>query len=71
MSKLATRESDKVAWVRLADVPALIAQGDITSGTTLAAALRNRGRPLGLYVAAACRGRPAAGRLLDVARRRS
>ena len=32
-------ESDRVAWVPLADVPWLIGRGDITSGTTLAALL--------------------------------
>lgn len=32
-------ESDRVAWVPLAKVPGLIASGDITTGTTLAALL--------------------------------
>jgi 8-oxo-dGTP pyrophosphatase MutT (NUDIX family) len=32
-------ESDRVAWVPLAEVPALIGRGEITSGTTLAALL--------------------------------
>jgi 8-oxo-dGTP pyrophosphatase MutT (NUDIX family) len=32
-------ESDKVAWVPLGDVPRLIGQGEIRSGTTLAALL--------------------------------
>lgn len=32
-------ESDRVGWVALAEVPDLIARGDITSGTTLAALL--------------------------------
>jgi 8-oxo-dGTP pyrophosphatase MutT (NUDIX family) len=32
-------ESDHVGWVPLADVPRLIREGDITSGTTLAALL--------------------------------
>jgi 8-oxo-dGTP pyrophosphatase MutT (NUDIX family) len=32
-------ESDRVAWVPLADVPRLIGRGEITSGTTLAALL--------------------------------
>jgi 8-oxo-dGTP pyrophosphatase MutT (NUDIX family) len=32
-------ESDSVSWVPLASVPSLISQGDITSGTTIAALL--------------------------------
>lgn len=32
-------ESDRISWVPLTDVPTLVASGDITSGTTLAALL--------------------------------
>lgn len=32
-------ESDRIGWVPLTDVPRLIGQGDISSGTTLAALL--------------------------------
>jgi hypothetical protein len=32
-------ESDRVSWVPLADIPALIGQGKISTGTTLAALL--------------------------------
>ena len=32
-------ESERIEWVPLTDVPALIAEGDITSGTTLSALL--------------------------------
>ena len=34
-----TAEAERVAWVPLAQVPSLIARGDITSGSTLAALL--------------------------------
>ena len=32
-------ESDRVSWLRLSDVPALVSQGEISTGTTLAALL--------------------------------
>ena len=32
-------ESERIAWIPLSDIPAMIARGEIASGTTLAALL--------------------------------